>query len=53
MQKIVLKGECKHNNLEGISGTEFRNNLKKKSLFKYARKSLQKHINKFDIKLFN
>ena len=52
-KKIVLKGECKHNNLEGISGTEFRNNLKKKSLFKYARKSLQKHINKFDIKLFN
>jgi sulfate adenylyltransferase len=52
-KKIILKGECKHNNLEGISGTVFRNNLKKKTLFKHARKCLQKYINKLDINLFN
>jgi len=51
--KIVIKGSCKHNNLSGISGTEFRNKLNKKISFIHARKSLQKYINKLDIDLFN
>lgn len=51
--KIVIKGSCKHTNLSGISGTEFRNKLNKKIPFIHARKSLQKYINKLDINLFN
>ena len=52
-KKVVLKGDCVHNNLVGISGTDFRNKLKNKLLFLHARKSLQAYINKFDITLFN
>ena len=52
-KKVVLKGDCVHNNLVGISGTDFRNKLKNKLLFLHARKNLQLYINKFDITLFN
>jgi sulfate adenylyltransferase len=52
-KKIVLKGDCAHKNLLGISGTDFRNKLKNKLLFLYARKNLQMYINKLDITLFN
>jgi sulfate adenylyltransferase len=51
--KIILKGDCRHSNLTGISGTEFRKKLCKKKLFIHARNSLQSYINKLDINLFN
>ena len=52
-KKIILKGDCDHDDLSGISGTDFRNKLKNKLLFLHARKSLQMYINKLDITLFN
>ena len=52
-KKIILKGDCSHKNLEGISGSEFRKKLEKKINFLYARKSLQKYINKLGKDLFN
>ena len=56
-KKIIIKGECKHdkkNNkyLKSISGTEFRNNLKKKKIFKFARPELQRYIYKLKENLF-
>jgi len=50
--KVILKGECKHNSLIGISGTEFRNKLKNGIMFPLARKSLQKHLFNLDLNLF-
>jgi sulfate adenylyltransferase len=50
---IILKGDCKHKSLEGISGTEFRNKLNNKKFFLHARKSLQSFINKHNLNLFN
>ena len=52
-KRIILKGDCNHKYLVGISGTEFRNKLEKKLFFIHARKSLQKYINKLEITLFN
>jgi len=51
-KKIILKGDCKHESLVGISGTEFRNKLKKKQMFKHARKSLQNYLFSHDLNLF-
>ncbi|MDC0046813.1 hypothetical protein OAJ20_04205 [Candidatus Pelagibacter sp.] len=53
-KKIILKGDCNHKSLNGISGSEFRKKLEKKIVFLYARKNLQKFINKIKKKnLFN
>ena len=50
--KIILKNDCLHKNLNEISGTEFRRKILKKKNFLYARKSLQKYIYKLKIRLF-
>ena len=52
-KKIILKGDCKHKTLDGISGSEFREKLVKNINFLHARKSLQKYINKLEKNLFN
>ena len=52
-KKIILKGDCKHKTLNGISGSEFRKKLGKKIVFLYARENLQKYINKLGESLFN
>jgi sulfate adenylyltransferase len=52
-KKIILKGDCNHESLDGISGSEFRKKLKKCIIFLHARKSLQKYINKLGKDLFN
>jgi len=52
-KKIILKGDCNHKTLNGISGTEFREKLENNIIFVNARKSLQEYINKFKITLFN
>jgi len=50
--KIILKGDCKHLNLKGISGTDFRKCLNNKIIFTHARKSLQLFIRKHNQDLF-
>ena len=50
--KIILKDECKHNNLNEISGSKFRNDILAKKKFLYARISLQEYIHKLKTKLF-
>ena len=52
-KKIVLKGDCNHKILKGISGTEFRKNLKNKKIFKFARVGLQKYLFRIRSSLFN
>ncbi len=54
-KEIVIKGECKKllncnikNNFSEISGTNFRDALFKKNIFKFARPELQKYL--FEIK---
>jgi sulfate adenylyltransferase len=54
-KKIVIKGECnnllvcnKKNNFSEISGTNFREALFQKKIFKFARPELQKYL--FEIK---
>lgn len=51
--KIILKGDCNHKSLNGISGSDFRKKLEKKKTFLHARKNLQKYINKLGNNLFN
>ena len=48
-KKVLIKGQCKHKNLINISGTSFRRSLKKKVLFDYADKNLQKYIHRNNI----
>tara|TARA_X000000950_G_scaffold212171_1_gene255253 strand:+ start:294 stop:1274 length:981 start_codon:yes stop_codon:yes gene_type:complete len=50
--KIILKGDCKHNNLQEISGSEFRKSILSKKLFPFARRSTQKYIYSLKGKLF-
>ena len=45
-KKVVLKNDCKHKNLENISGTKFRKFLFGKKYFKYADRDLQKFVKK-------
>ena len=52
-KKIILKGDCNHKILDNISGSQFRKKIEKKMLFLYARKSLQRYINKLELDLFN
>tara|TARA_B110000285_G_C14733754_1_gene427643 strand:- start:286 stop:651 length:366 start_codon:yes stop_codon:yes gene_type:complete len=52
-KKIILKGDCNHKYLNGISGSEFRKKLEKKLKFLYVRESLQKYICKLGKNLFN
>ena len=42
VRKILLKGSCSHedDNLEEISGSDFRNALKKKKIYKFASKDI-------------
>ena len=43
-QKVLIKGNCNHENLKDISGTSFRKHLSKKILFKFADKKIQRYI---------
>jgi sulfate adenylyltransferase len=43
-QKVLIKGNCNHENLEDISGTSFRKHLSKKTLFRFANKKIQRYI---------
>ena len=52
-KKIILKEDCNHKSLNNISGSQFRKKLEKKIYFLYARKSLQRYINKLELDLFN
>jgi ATP sulfurylase len=52
-KKFILKGDCNHKSLNGISGSEFREKLEKNINFLYARQSLQKYIRKLGNNLFN
>ncbi len=52
-KKIILKGDCNHKSLNGISGSDFRKKLEKKINFLHARENLQKYINKLGKNLFN
>ena len=49
---VVIKNSCSHSSLVDISGTEFRNCLKNKKLFKYADYKRQKFIFSFKKKIF-
>ena len=42
--KYVIKGTCMHKNLTNISGTEFREHMNKKLIYKHADKNIQKLI---------
>lgn len=44
--------KCGRHKLKSISGTEFRNCIIKKKLFKYARRDLQKYIHDLENKIF-
>ena len=46
-QKIIIKGDCKHNDLKNISGTEFRKCLLSKKIYKHADPSMQKFLRKY------
>ncbi len=50
--KIVIKGDCKHNKLDNISGSEFRKYIIHKKKFALANDELQKHIYKIKKNLF-
>ena len=50
--KAIILGECKHNSLVEISGSEFRNSIIKKKQFKYARYDLQSYIKNIRGKIF-
>ncbi len=50
--KIVLRTDCKHKNLQEISGSEFRKKILSKKNFTYARRSTQKYIYTLKNKLF-
>ena len=52
-KKIILKGDCNHKNLVGISGSDFRKKLERKKNFLYARIGLQKYISKLGKNLFS
>ena len=51
--EIILKGDCNHRYLKGISGTDFRNKLNRKIIFAHARENLQLFIRKLNLDLFN
>tara|TARA_B100001093_G_C26814023_1_gene1008847 strand:+ start:1156 stop:2100 length:945 start_codon:yes stop_codon:yes gene_type:complete len=38
----VIKGFCKHNNLMDISGTKFRQHIKKRNIYRHADKNIQR-----------
>jgi len=50
--KIILKSDCEHKNLQEISGSEFRDKILSKKNFSYARRSTQKYIYNLKDKLF-
>jgi sulfate adenylyltransferase len=45
-EKYLIRGSCKHKKLVNISGTEFRESLKKKIIYVHADKKLQFIISK-------
>ena len=45
--RIVIKGDCKHQNLKNISGTEFRKCLINRSNYSYADLKMQNYLKKF------
>lgn len=45
-KKYLIKGSCRHKVLLNISGTEFRESLRKKKMYLHADKKLQSMINK-------
>ena len=45
--KYVIKDKCPHKDLKNISGTEFRECLYKKNIYKHADKNMQKILFKF------
>jgi len=47
-KKVVIKGDCLHNSLLNISGTNFRKYLFKKKIFKHADYDMQIYLKKFD-----
>lgn len=46
--KIIIKGDCNHNELENISGTDFRFNLLTKKIFKFADYNMQFYLKKYN-----
>lgn len=46
-KKIIIKGDCNHQKLQNISGTNFRNNLKKNLFFEHADYAMQVYLKKY------
>ena len=51
-RKISVNFDCKHNNYQNISGTQFRKKLETKKIFVFADKKLQKKLHNLKTKIF-